>query len=181
MVPSVNGVSRSEDEPVEDLIAEVRAGRAERWAALAALAQSSDSRAYVALTEFAAADDWTVRRAAVEALGQRADGWRAEDALWAPECATAVLAVHDADPAPEVCRDAAYVLRRRAAAEWWPALVARWRDDAMARHRVWACELAAVSGVPTLVEDVAALVDDRDGHVRKAARAAIGRVGRPDT
>ena len=231
---SINGVTRSGEEPVETLLATVQAGGAERWAAIAALAESRDARAYEALVEFAASPDWTIRAASVAALGQRSDGSRATDllrarladasphvvraacaavatlrltalrapvialltapeaatrsaalcalgAIWMPEDAPTVLQVYREDQAAEVRRDAAWVLRDRAGSETWPALVALWHSDSLARHRTWACELAAASGAATLREMVRPLLDDPDGHVRAAARRAVGDAGRSAT
>ena len=224
---SINGVTRSGNEPVEHLTAAVQAGGAERWAAMAALAESSDSRAYGALEAFAASADWTLRAAAVTALSQRSDGARATDllrarlsdtssyvvraacdavvtlrlsalrapvvalvnapeaatrsaalraleAIWVREDTPIILQAYRVDRAASVRRDAAWVLRNRAEREMWPTLVSLWRSDSLARHRTWACELAGASGAPPLREMVRSLVADPDGHVRAAARRAVG-------
>lgn len=226
---NVNGVTRSGSEPLDALVADVDAGGGARWAAIAALGESPDPRAYELLASYAGSPDWTVRRAAIEAIGRRPDGSRAERllrsrladesphvvraacgavgalgltalrpelmpllrtdeaatraaalqgvaALWTPEDASQVMRMLREDPDLEVRRDAAWVLRRHAAPDAWPALVTRWRDDPLPRHRVWACELAAESGSPALRAAVTPLLDDPDGHVRAAARrAAAGR------
>jgi HEAT repeat protein len=226
-VASFNGVTRSGEEPVEDLIDAVLAGGDERWAAIAALGESSDPRAYDALTGYAASSDWTLRAAAVAALGHRTDGSRAaglvrvllsdesshviraacgavatlrltalrtnvvvllkaSDAstrsaalraiatMWVPEDAPMVLSVYRDDRDAEVRRDAAWVLRQRADEGLWPTLISLWLGDSLPRHRTWACELAAASNAPTLREAVRPLTTDEDGHVRAAARRAVG-------
>ena len=208
-----------------ELIATARGTGYERWRAIAALGKLPWVEAFDALVELAASGDWTVRRAATEALGQhaltparamtllgaalhdpssyvvnaacsaiaaskltalhpavltllrspnaatRAAALGAVDALWNVESTRHVVDVHRADPDESVRRQAGFILYTHATSDWWPALVEMWRMDPLARHRVWACELAARSGSAELRHAVQGLLNDADGHVRKAALA----------
>ena len=93
------------------------------------------------------------------------------DALWSADLAQRVMDIHRGDADEHLRRQAAFILYSRATLEWWPTLVEMWRTDSLARHRVWACQLAGRSGSSELRDAVRPLVNDADGHVRKAALA----------
>jgi hypothetical protein len=48
--------------------------------------------------------------------------------------------------------------------------------DPTPRHRVWACELVDRYGGEAQRETLTSLLDDPDGHVRKAAEEAMTRL-----
>lgn len=68
---------------------------------------------------------------------------------------------------------AAKVLRRRATPATWRGLFTAWSRDREARHRLWACELAARFGGAASRALVAPLAQDRNPNVRAAARSAL--------
>lgn len=51
-----------------------------------------------------------------------------------------------------------------------------WREDPLHRHRVWACEIAAVFGGADVIEALQMLATDPDGHVRRTAEHALAAV-----
>lgn len=77
------------------------------------------------------------------------------------------------DTSEMVRRRAAFALQRHSTSTTWSALFTRWQSDALPRHRVWACDLAARFGDTTCVSTLLLLENDRDGHVRRAARLAL--------
>jgi HEAT repeat protein len=73
----------------------------------------------------------------------------------------------------DVRREAAWVLRRRAASIHWRTLFDAFYMDELPRHRQWACELAETFSGPDIRPALSQLSLDVDGHVRKAALQAI--------
>jgi HEAT repeat protein len=68
---------------------------------------------------------------------------------------------------------AAKVLRRRAGPATWRGLFTAWSRDREARHRLWACELAARFGGAAARPLIAPLALDKNPNVRAAARSAL--------
>jgi len=108
-----------------------------------------------------------VRRAAVSAIAD----------LLAVDDFDRVLRVFREDPSPETRREAAWALRKNAGPGTWRRLVETWAEDELPRHRVWACELAGEFGDRSVRRKLEVLTEDPDGHVRKAANRALGRLG----
>lgn len=108
------------------------------------------------------------REAAIRTLG----------AIWRENDFRPVFHIYIGDPERTVRREAAWVLRERVTAPDWLRLFEAFRTDDTPRHRVWACELAARFGGPSLSPLLATLVSDCDGHVRKAAGRAIETLAR---
>jgi hypothetical protein len=71
---------------------------------------------------------------------------RALEALWQPQDFEAVFERYRRDPSDAVRKQAAWTLRRNVGAEHWAQLFATWSSDPLPRHRVWACQLAALRG-----------------------------------
>ncbi len=196
------------------------------WASFVALGQRG-CRESLRVLESAAADaDWTVRRAAIEAIGRHvlahemaqvvirafqdpntsvrragcyaaAEGHIADahdrvltalrdpddevrraaveaiDSLWQPGDFSHLWPIHVSDTHMEVRRQAAFTLFNRIEPSTWEVAFARWISDPLPRHRAWACRLALRWGSPALTPVVQRLADDENGHVRKAAAAAL--------
>jgi HEAT repeat protein len=102
------------------------------------------------------------RRAAVRALG----------AIWVDTDFPLTLNIYARDHETGVRREAAWVLRQRATPADWRILFDALYVDELARHRVWACELAASLSGPEILPVLSSLASDPDGHVRKAAARA---------
>ena len=101
---------------------------------------------------------------------------RALATLWKPSDFAQVLSIFKRDPSSEVRREAAWTLRANADRESWRALFDTWKQDHLARHRVWACELAAEFADTRFENELEQMLEDSDGHVRKAAQRAIEKV-----
>jgi hypothetical protein len=98
---------------------------------------------------------------------------RALDAIWLDADFLPVFRIYTSAPEIAVRREAAWVLRRRAASANWRLLFEACRNDGLPRHRQWACELAVTFSDPDVVPLLLPLASDADGHVRKAALQAI--------
>jgi HEAT repeat protein len=94
--------------------------------------------------------------------------------LWLDSDFEPVFKIHITDKNGNVRTQAAWTLRRNVAQGNWKTLFEVWQKDEMSRHRVWACELAAQFGTVSNLSVLKKLSDDKDGHVRKAAKKAIG-------
>jgi HEAT repeat protein len=110
--------------------------------------------------------DQDVRLAAVEALCTLGDAGTLD----------VLFRVMSEDASEAVRRQAAFALHDRSTHANWRALFDRWCTDTLARHRVWACDLAARFGDEACVPVLVALTGDHDGHVRVAAGKALARV-----
>ena len=102
------------------------------------------------------------RQSAIRALG----------AVWVDADFQRVFRIYAKDFAADVCREAAWVLRRRVTAADWRVLFDAFSADELVRHRVWACELAGNFSGPEIFPLLSRLASDPDGHVRKAAARA---------
>ena len=103
----------------------------------------------------------------------RAEALRTLEKLWQHEDFKIVLALFRDDPSQEVRRTAGWTLRATRTAARATTLFDLWRGDPLARHRTWACEIAAEFPSQGFLEHVAGLQQDPDGHVRKSARRAV--------
>lgn len=101
---------------------------------------------------------------------------RALERLGTPGDFAAVLALFENGPTDAVRKRAGWVLRAIANSENWHTLFAVFASEPLHRHRVWACELAGEYGDAGVVDSLAPLLEDRNGHVRKAAAAAEVRI-----
>jgi len=104
-----------------------------------------------------------VRRAAVAALRH----------IWHPSNFEPTLNVFRKSRKDQTRKEAAWTLRQHASSENWSILFDEWKDDEVPRHRIWACQLAAMHGGRSVTRQVANLSQDSDGHVRAAAEAAF--------
>ena len=93
--------------------------------------------------------------------------------LWRNSDFSKVFQLMQSDPADEVRKEAAWTLRKHALRSNWHLLFDTWRREHPPRHRVWACQLAEAFGGSDILQFLAQLATDRDGHVRKAACRAI--------
>jgi hypothetical protein len=103
------------------------------------------------------------RRTAIRTLG----------AIWVDADFPPVFRIYTDAPEIDVCREAAWVLRRRTGSTQWRTLFEAFHVDALPRHRQWACELAENFSGAEVLPVLSGLSLDRDGHVRSAALRAI--------
>lgn len=96
--------------------------------------------------------------------------------LWTPSDFEHVFSIYNNDPSSEVKKQAAQAMRSNANEENWEKLFHVWKQSSLPRHRVWACELATQFAKPGFESELRQLSEDRDGHVRKAARHAIEKL-----
>jgi HEAT repeat protein len=93
--------------------------------------------------------------------------------LWVPAVYEFVLSMYLKDPSKKVRRRAARALYVDVTPDTSRHLFDLWRSDPLHHHRVWACDLARRFGDPTYTVSLEDMLDDRDGHVRKAAQRAL--------
>jgi HEAT repeat protein len=93
--------------------------------------------------------------------------------LWHADDSERVIRILHKDDDANVRKEAAWALRKHATSDNCPALFAAWHGDAIPRHRAWACELAAEFRLSDVVDELARLTNDPDGHVRLAAQIAL--------
>ncbi len=106
------------------------------------------------------------RRAAIEALGS----------LWRTTLFDQMLSQLGRDSSLEVRKAILSVLNANVDEYHWKTLFDVLRKDLIPRHRVWACDLAARFGGTDEIRILKRLRRDPDGHVRKAAERALGRL-----
>jgi HEAT repeat protein len=106
------------------------------------------------------------REKAVDALAE----------LWEEGDFERLLARFEKDPSQGVRRQAAWALYRRAGPGNSKPLFDLWHPNSLHRHRGWACELAGEYGDPSCEPVLRGLLQDPDGHVRKAAKRAIAKI-----
>lgn len=141
----------------------------------------SDPSEYVVRAACGVVAQWKLNEAhgAVAALltsrsgSTRGGAIRALGAIWLDADAPVLLHVYKNDHEPDVRREAAWVLRRRVGSEDWRVVFDAFHVDELARHRQWACELAAAHSGRDALPVLDRLSSDRDGHVRAAAARAI--------
>jgi HEAT repeat protein len=107
-----------------------------------------------------------VQRAALSAL----------KAIWLPTNFEPVFQVFLNSKSDKNRKEAAWTLRAIADNNCWEELFEAWRNDEVPRHRTWACELAGLYGNRETVEELSALEQDNNGHVRDAASNAIKKL-----
>lgn len=127
----------------------------------AAILKLQEARA--GILSLAASHDTRTREAAVRALSR----------LWRPSDFPAVFAIFKTDPVSTVRRAAAWTLAVNVSDINWKALFDTWVKGELPRYRVWACEIAGRFGDSSDKLQVAALLRDPNGHVRKAAQRAL--------
>jgi len=108
----------------------------------------------------------------------RQAGLQALEKLWEESDFETVLAMFRGDASEEVRRTAGWTLRGTRTAGRASALVELWLADPLARHRSWACEIAAEFSQRQFHDGLTCLEEDVDGHVRKSARRALEAIGR---
>jgi HEAT repeat protein len=123
--------------------------------------------------KLAEAHDVVLGLLAEPAASTRASALRALSTVWKDADLQPAFEIYRKDPETGVRREAAWVLKAHADANNWRALFNAFCKDPLARHRVWACELAAAFGSPDILPILSSLAEDPDGHVRKAA--VLGR------
>jgi HEAT repeat protein len=93
--------------------------------------------------------------------------------LWKPSAFELVYAVFRSDSVQTVRREAAWTLKAHASPQNWRALFEVWFSDPLPRHRLWAYELASAFGDAVCKAQLSKLLQDPNGHVRKAAQDAL--------
>jgi len=96
--------------------------------------------------------------------------------LWRDGDFERVLRAFSSATSDAVRKEAAWTLRSTASAFTWRQLFALWSEDALPRHRGWACELAATYGGPEVLTGLKRLTHDVDGHVRNVAARAVREI-----
>ena len=96
--------------------------------------------------------------------------------LWRDEDFEPVLQAYSTAPSATVGKEAAWTLQSTASISTWRRLFALWCEDALPRHRQWACELAGRYGSRDVLTKLKRLTGDVDGHVRVAAARAIAEI-----
>ncbi|WP_161850444.1 HEAT repeat domain-containing protein [Bradyrhizobium sp. CCBAU 051011] len=145
-----------------------------------------DSSEYVRRTACAVVEQWKLVEAhdlllpllAEPAASTRESALRALSVIWDDADFQAVLEIYKKDPEISVRRQAASALRQQPHGENWRVLFADFFRDKLPRHRSWACELAGAHGESDILPLLAPLLDDRDGHVRRAAAHASQAIAR---
>jgi HEAT repeat protein len=158
-------------------------GRELRGVILSAI---SDPSEYVVRTaceiverwEFSEAHDLVLSLLTNASGATRRSAIRALAAIWTEADFPLVFDIYAKDFDIEVRREAAWVLRRRASPANWRTLFDAFHVDELARHRLWACELAERFSGPEILLVLSALSVDVDGHVRKAAERALHALSR---
>jgi HEAT repeat protein len=134
--------------------------------AIAAAVKLNLRAAHERVLNLATASDENTR---LEALRGLADLWEVSD--FQP-----VFDRYLHDRSEDVRRQAAWTLQQNVESDCWQRLFAAWSTDALARHRVWACQLAERFGSKALLPGLHLLQRDVDGHVRNAARRAVNQL-----
>jgi HEAT repeat protein len=153
-------------------------GRALQVIILGAL---KDPSAYVVRTACDVVAEWALSEAHEPVAGLLANASHATrqhavhalDAIWTDADFPMLFRIYTGDPEIDVRRDAARVLRQRTGPADWRTLFDAFYQDALARHRQWACELAEAFADAGILPLLSRLSSDVDGHVRKAASKAI--------
>jgi HEAT repeat protein len=96
--------------------------------------------------------------------------------LWRDDDVERVLHQFSRGASAEVRKEAAWTLRSTASTATWRRLFDLWCEDALPRHRAWACELAGMHGSHDVLTALDRLTHDVDGHVRHAAAHAIRQI-----
>jgi HEAT repeat protein len=142
----------------------------------------ADSNDYVVRTACRAAAEGGVVGAHDAVVGllrhrdpaHRESAWCALESLWRPGDFETAWPQARCESVEAVRRHAACALYSNATRSDALVLVEHWVGDPVPRLRVWACRLVARFGAREGAETVRPLLTDRDGHVRKAARIALG-------
>jgi hypothetical protein len=144
----------------------------------------SDPSEYVVRTACGVVAQWELHEAhelvtallANPSVATRQTAVRALGSIWIDADFVPIFRIYTGAREVEIQREAAWVLRRRANASQWRQLFDAFHVDELARHRQWACELAARFSGSDVLPALKALSLDVDGHVRKAAVEAIEAV-----
>ncbi|MCK1655215.1 HEAT repeat domain-containing protein [Bradyrhizobium sp. 149] len=97
--------------------------------------------------------------------------------IWHEADFHSIFNLYRRDPEIGVRKEAAWTLRRGAAASNWRLLFDAFSRDELPRHRLWACEIAETFGDPDVLPALTPLLNDGDGHVRKSAAHAHQAIG----
>ncbi len=139
-------------------------------AACEAVAHLRLGDAHDAVVTLLASQEAATRRRALQALS----------VLWQPSDFGRVLTMLQTDQSREVRLAAAWTLRANVDLDNWWALYRTWGVDPLPRHRVWACELEGQFGTAGQVPEREKLTQDKDGHVRRAAKLALEKPSSSD-
>ena len=107
----------------------------------------------------------------------RSECLRALRVLWRETDFEPIFSIFERDPFEDVKREAAWTLREHAGNLNWRRLFDVWKTGNLSRYRIWACELADAFGSLAVLDNLKRLAGDEDGHVRKAAKSSLEKVG----
>lgn len=120
------------------------------------------------------AHDTILRLISSESAETREVALRALASLWHAEDFAPVFRIFQKDPKKSVRNRAAWTLIENVSPSTWRTLLNAWRNDPLPRHRSWACDLVERFGDEAARNNLLELLNDPDGHVRKAAQRATG-------
>ena len=87
-----------------------------------------------------------------------------------------IFEIYKNDPKVELRKEAAWTLQKMVSSKNWNLLFEQWKEDSIDRHRIWACELAEAYGDLSHIQILEELLNDQNGHVRKASQKALNRI-----
>ena len=93
--------------------------------------------------------------------------------LWAPSDIDLVISIYHSDNDEMVHRAAGFIMWENSNENNWQRLLNCFWNDPLPRHRLWACQLIGKFGDFHDHPQLVALLDNKDGHIRKAANKAL--------
>jgi HEAT repeat protein len=101
---------------------------------------------------------------------------RALSSVWRPSDFDVVMKCFQKDHSNAVRKEASWTLGQHITKDNWKKLLCVWSTDSIPRHRSWACEIAGEFGSSNIREPLEKLLNDVDGHVRRAAKLALEKL-----
>lgn len=113
-------------------------------------------------------------------LAAKTDALRALEIVWREDNFDIIFDVYSSETDIELTKRAAWVLYCNANKSNWRKMFDYWKIDNINRHRLWSCKIAGKYGSLENIDDLNTLCNDKDGHVRKAAKNAIAQISISD-
>jgi len=98
--------------------------------------------------------------------------------LWQPSDFDLIFDRYSHDLSDRVKKQAAWTIHENLDSQNWRKVFLAWINDPIPRHRIWACEIAEKFGNRSDLTALQALINDPNGHVRRAARIVSERLAR---
>ena len=96
--------------------------------------------------------------------------------IWQPSCFRKVVNLFQTERNETVRKEAAWTLRKQVDKTSWRELFELWQRDSLSRHRLFACEIAEEFGNNAVRDKITMLLNDKDGHVIKAATRVLQKL-----